>query len=48
MIVGNPDALIISPATDATSSLTAAGPGGGSSLTQALYVAQENATKVVS
>ena len=36
VIVGNPDALIISPATDATSSLTAAGPGGGSSLTQAL------------
>ena len=47
VIVGNPDALIISPATDAASSLTAAGPGGGNPLTQALYVAQENATKVV-
>jgi ribose transport system substrate-binding protein len=48
VIVGNPDALIISPAADAaSSSLTSAGPGGGGSLTQALYVAQENETKVV-
>jgi ABC-type sugar transport system substrate-binding protein len=48
VIVGNPDALIISPAADAaSSSLTAARPGGGGALTQALYVAQENDTKVV-
>jgi ABC-type sugar transport system substrate-binding protein len=47
VIVGNPDALIISPATGAASSLTAGGSGSGSSLTQALYVAQENDTKVV-
>ena len=33
-------------ATDATSSLTAARPGGGNSLTQALYVTQENASRV--
>jgi ribose transport system substrate-binding protein len=47
VIVGNPDALIISPAAGAASSLTAAEAGSGSSLTQALYVAQENDTKVV-
>lgn len=47
VIVGNPDALIISPATGASSSLTAAETGSGSSLTQALYVAEENDTKVV-
>jgi hypothetical protein len=34
-------------ATDATSSLTATGRGAVNSLTQALYVAQENATTVV-
>jgi ribose transport system substrate-binding protein len=47
VIVGNPDALIISPAVGASSSLTAAETGSGSSLTQALYVAEENDTKVV-
>lgn len=47
VIVGNPDALIISPAVGAASSLVAAESGGGSSLTQALYVAEENDTKVV-
>jgi len=47
VIVGNPDALIISPAAGAAPSLTAPESGSGSSLTQALYVAQENDTKVV-
>ena len=47
VIVGNPDALIISPAAGASASLTAAEAGSGSSLTQALYVAEENDTKVV-
>jgi ribose transport system substrate-binding protein len=47
VIVGNPDALIISPSAGAAPSLTAAKSGSGSSLTQALYVAQENDTKVV-
>jgi ABC-type sugar transport system substrate-binding protein len=47
VIVGNPDALIISPAAGASASLTAADSGSGGSLTQALYLAQENDTKVV-
>jgi ABC-type sugar transport system substrate-binding protein len=47
VIVGNPDALIIAPAAGASSSLTAAESGSGSSLTQALYVAEENDTKVI-
>ena len=47
VIVGNPDALIISPAAGASTSLTAVETGSGSSLTQALYVAEENDTKVV-
>lgn len=47
VIVGNPDALIISPAAGTSSSLTAAETGSGSSLTQALYVAEENDTKVI-
>jgi ribose transport system substrate-binding protein len=47
VIVGNPDALIIAP--DATTGRTAAGPGtaAGRSLGQALFVVQENDTKVV-
>lgn len=47
VIVGNPDALIISP--DSTAGRTAAGPGNeaGRSLGQALFVAQENDTKVI-
>ncbi len=49
VIVGNPDALIISPAADASQSLITAGPSSdsGRSLTQALYVVQENDTKVI-
>jgi ribose transport system substrate-binding protein len=47
VIVGNPDALIISPAAGTSSSLATAGEGSGRSLAQALYVAQENDTKVV-
>jgi ribose transport system substrate-binding protein len=47
VIVGNPDALIISPAVGAASPPTAAEAGSSSSLTQALYGAQENDTKVV-
>src|SRR5579875_2987678 len=47
VIVGNPDALIISPAAGAAASLVSGGAGSGRSLTQALYVAEENDTKVV-
>lgn len=49
VIVGNPDALIISPAADASQSLTTAGTGNdsGRSLAQALFVVQENDTKVI-
>ena len=47
VIVGNPDALIISPAAGAAASLTSVGGGSGRSLTQALYVAEENDTKVI-
>jgi len=46
VIVGNPDALIISPASDASSPASPADDF-GRSLTQALYVAQENDTKVI-
>jgi ribose transport system substrate-binding protein len=47
VIVGNPDALIIAP--DATAGRTSAGPGtaAGRSLGQALFVVEENDTKVV-
>ncbi|MGH3166227.1 MAG: substrate-binding domain-containing protein [Trebonia sp.] len=47
LIVGNPDAVIISPAPDAGQSLDTVGAGSGGSLAQALYVAQENDTKVI-
>ena len=43
VIVGNPDALIISPASDASASAN----NYGRSLSQALYVAEENDTKVI-
>jgi len=47
VIVGNPDALIISPASSASPTQAGAGGGAGRSLSQALYVAQENDTKVI-
>jgi ribose transport system substrate-binding protein len=46
VIVGNPDALIISPASDASASANSA-DNYGRSLSQALYVAEENDTKVI-
>jgi ABC-type sugar transport system substrate-binding protein len=46
VIVGNPDALIIDPAPDAGQTLETTGAA-GSSLAQALFVAQENDTKVI-
>jgi len=47
VIVGNPDALIISPASGASPTQGSAGGDTGRSLSQALYVAQENDTKVI-
>lgn len=47
VIVGNPDALIISPASGASPTQAGAGGDEGRSLSQALYVAQENDTKVI-
>lgn len=47
VIVGNPDALIISPASDTSPTQGGAADNYGRSLSQALYVAEENDTKVI-
>jgi ABC-type sugar transport system substrate-binding protein len=47
VIVGNPDALIISPASSKSPAQAGTGGDAGRSLSQALYVAQENDTKVI-
>ena len=47
VIVGNPDALIISPDSNASATQAGAAANYGRSLSQALYVAEENDTKVI-